>query len=199
MTPSAPGVYVPLITPFAADGSVALDAIERLCHQYLDAGCAGIVALGTTGESSALEADEQRAVIDRCAAACADRGAQLIVGAGTNNTAKTIAAVEALRGTPALAATLIVVPYYVRPSEAGIVAHFKAVAAASPVPVVIYNIPVRTGRNLGSAGMLELAGVPNIAGVKQAQATLDTDTLEILAGAARLLGARRRRPLPPRR
>ena len=113
------GVYVPLITPFAADGSVALDAIDSLCHQYLDAGCAGIVALGTTGESSSLEADEQHAVIDRCAAACAERGAQLIVGAGSNNTMKTIAAVEALRGTPALAATLIVVPYYVRPSEAG--------------------------------------------------------------------------------
>jgi 4-hydroxy-tetrahydrodipicolinate synthase len=179
------GVFIPLITPFAPDGSVALDAIERLCQQYLEAGCAGIVALGTTGEASALDADEQQAVIDRCAAVCAERGAQLIVGAGTNNTKKTIAAVEALRGTPALAATLIVVPYYVRPSEAGIVAHIKAVADASPVPVVIYNIPARTGRNLGPAGMLELAGTPNVAGVKQAQAALDAETLEILARAPR--------------
>jgi 4-hydroxy-tetrahydrodipicolinate synthase len=179
------GVYIPLITPFAADGSVAVDAIDHLCRQYLDAGCAGIVALGTTGESSSLEHDEQRAVIDACAAACAGRGAQLIVGAGTNNTMKTVAAVEALRDTPALVATLIVVPYYVRPSEAGIVEHFKAVAAASPVPVVIYNIPARTGRNLGPAGMLELARVPNIAGVKQALAALDAETLEILAGAPR--------------
>ena len=96
------GVYVPLITPFAADGSVALDAVERLCHEYLDAGCAGIVALGTTGESPALDADEQHAVIDAAPRACAERDAQLIVGAGTNNTAKTIAAVEALAGTPAL-------------------------------------------------------------------------------------------------
>ena len=179
------GVYVPLITPFAADGSVAFDAVDSLCRLYLDAGCAGIVALGTTGESSSLEADEQRAVIDRCAAACDERGAQLIVGAGSNNTVKTVAAVEALRGTPALAATLIVVPYYVRPSEAGIVEHFKVVAAASPVPVVIYNIPARTGRNLGPAGMLELAAVPNITAVKQAQATLDAETLEILARAPR--------------
>jgi 4-hydroxy-tetrahydrodipicolinate synthase len=179
------GVYVPLITPFAADGSVALDAIDRLCHEYLDAGCAGIVALGTTGETSALEADEQQAVIDRCAAACDERGAQLIVGAGTNNTVKTSAAVEALRGTPALAAALIVVPYYVRPSEAGIVEHLKVVAAASPVPIVIYNIPARTGRNLGAGCMLELAGVPNIAGVKQALPSLDAETLEILARAPR--------------
>jgi 4-hydroxy-tetrahydrodipicolinate synthase len=176
-------VYVPLITPFAADGSVALDAVERLCHEYLEAGSAGIVALGTTGESSALDASEQRAVIDACARACQERGAQLIVGAGTNNTAKTIAAVQALAGTPALTATLIVVPYYVRPSEAGVVAHFEAVAAASPAPVVIYNIPVRTGRNLGPGGMLQLAQHPNIAGVKQAVGALDTETLEILASA----------------
>jgi 4-hydroxy-tetrahydrodipicolinate synthase len=177
------GVYIPLITPFASDGTVALAAIEQLCYQYLDEGCAGIVALGTTGESSALDADEQQAVIDRCATVCRERGAQLIVGAGTNNTKKTMAAVEALRGTPALAAVLIVVPYYVRPPEAGIVAHFKAVADVSPVPVVIYNIPARTGRNLGPAGMLELARTPNVTGVKQAQAALDAETLEILARA----------------
>jgi 4-hydroxy-tetrahydrodipicolinate synthase len=175
------GIYVPLITPFAADGSVALDAVERLCEEYLDAGSAGIVALGTTGESSALDAGEQRAVIDACARVCASRDAQLIVGAGTNSTAKTISAVEALAGTPALVAALIVVPYYVRPSEAGVVAHFEAVAAASPVPVVVYNIPVRTGRNLGPAGMLRLAEHPNVVGVKQAVGALDNDTLEILA------------------
>ncbi len=179
------GVYVPLITPFAADGSVAVDTIEQLVHEYLDAGSAGIVALGTTGESAALDAAEQRAVIDACARVCSARDAQLIVGAGTNSTAKTIAAVEVLASTPALVATLIVVPYYVRPSEAGVVAHFEAVAAASPVPVVVYNIPVRTGRNLGPAGMLQLANTPNIAGVKQAVGALDADTLEILAGAPR--------------
>jgi 4-hydroxy-tetrahydrodipicolinate synthase len=177
------GIYIPLITPFAADGSVALDAVERLCHEYLEAGSAGIVALGTTGESSALDASEQRAVIEACARLCDERNAQLVVGAGTNSTSKTIAAVEALAGTPALTATLIVVPYYVRPSEAGVVAHYRAVAEASPVPVIIYNIPIRTGRNLGPAGMLELAAHPNIVGVKQAVGALDTDTLEILAGA----------------
>jgi 4-hydroxy-tetrahydrodipicolinate synthase len=177
------GVYVPLITPFAADGAVALDAVARLCHEYLEAGSAGIVALGTTGEASALDATEQRAVIDKCASVCAEHDSQLIVGAGTNSTAKTIAGVEALAGTPAVTAALIVVPYYVRPSEAGLIAHFQAVAAASPVPVVVYNIPIRTGRNLGPAAMLELAGHPNIVGVKQAVGALDSDTLEILAHA----------------
>jgi len=177
------GVYVALVTPFASDGSVALDAVESLSAECLDAGCAGIVALGTTGEAPALDAEEQRAVIDVTARVCAERDAQLIVGAGTNSTAKTIAAVEGLAGTPALAAALIVVPYYVRPSEAGIVAHIQAVAAASPVPVVVYNIPIRTGRNLGAAGVLELARTPNIVGMKQAVGALDADTLEILADA----------------
>jgi len=176
------GVYVPVITPFAADGSVALDALEQLCHRYLDAGCSGIVALGTTGESSALDATEQRAVIEACARACEVQRAQLIVGAGTNSTAKTITAVQGLRGISALAAALIVVPYYVRPSEAGIVEHFKAVAAASPVPLVVYNIPARTGRDLSAAGVLELARTPNVTGVKQAHDTLDADTLRLLAG-----------------
>jgi 4-hydroxy-tetrahydrodipicolinate synthase len=177
------GVYVAVVTPFGQDGSVALEALEGLVHGFLDAGAAGVVALGTTAEAAALEPAEKQAVIDLCSKACAERSAQLIVGAGTNNTAASVAAVEALRGTPALVAALSVVPYYVRPSEAGIVEHMKAVAAASPVPVVVYNIPYRTGRALGSASLLELAGVPNIAGVKQAVGSVDLDTLEVLAGA----------------
>ncbi len=177
------GVYPALVTPFASDGSVALDAVESLTAECLEAGCAGVVALGTTGEAPALDADEQRAVIEVCSRVCDEHGAQLIVGAGTNSTAKTILAVEALAGTPALAAALIVVPYYVRPSEAGIVAHLQAVAAASPVPIVVYNIPIRTGRNLGAAGVLELAHTPNVIGMKQAVGALDADTLEILAAA----------------
>jgi 4-hydroxy-tetrahydrodipicolinate synthase len=174
------GVYVPIITPFAEDGSVAIDALEGLCRAYLDAGAAGIVALGTTGESTALDPDEKHAVIGVCSKACADRSAQLIVGAGTNNTRTTRQAVKELAGTPALVATLVVVPYYVRPSEAGIVAHFQAVAEVSPVPLVVYNIPSRTGRNLGAAGVYELARSPNFAGIKQAPAGLDDDTLEML-------------------
>jgi 4-hydroxy-tetrahydrodipicolinate synthase len=179
------GVYVPLVTPFAADGLVSLDAVERLCHEYLDAGVAGIVALGTTGETPALDRAERRAVIDVCARVCDERSAQLIVGCGTNNTAKTAAAVADLGGTPAVVAALVVVPYYVRPSEAGVVEHFKTVAAASPVPVVVYNIPLRTARTLGSASLLELSHTPNIVGVKQAVNGIDVDTLEILAGAPR--------------
>lgn len=176
------GIYVPLVTPFTADGGVAADSIDALCHHYLDAGATGIVALGTTGESPALDAAERAVVTDTCAAVCSQRGAQLIVGAGTNNTATTVASVAALEGTPALSAALVVVPYYVRPAQSALVEHFRAAAEASPVPLVLYNIPSRTGRNLDPESMLEVAALPNVAGVKQATSGLDLDTLRVLAG-----------------
>lgn len=175
------GVYVPLVTPFSPDGSVAVEAIESLCHGYLDAGATGIVALGTTGESPALSAEERVAVTNMCAGVCNERNAQLIVGAGTNNTATTVASVSELEGTPALAAALVVVPYYVRPAQEALVAHFRAAAEASPVPLILYNIPSRTGRNLDPDAMLEVAALPNVAGVKQATSGLDLDTLRVLA------------------
>ncbi len=174
------GVWVPIITPFAADGEVDLTAVERLCHEYLDAGAAGIVALGTTGESAALDAGEKQRVIEACSKACASRDAQLMVGTGTNSTRTSIAATAALAGIPAVNSALVVVPYYVRPSEQGIVEHYRAVAAASPVPIVAYNIPYRTGRGLGAAALLEIAAIDNVVGVKQAVGGFDSDTLELL-------------------
>ncbi len=84
---------------------------------------------------------------------------------------------------PASRASLAVVPYYVRPSETAIVAHFQAVAARSPVSLIVYNIPYRTGRGLGSAALLELASTDNVVGLKQAVGGIDTDTLEVLAAA----------------
>jgi len=177
------GVYVPLITPFDADGSVALDALERLANEYLDAGVAGLVPLGTTGESPMLDDDEKHAVVEVCARVSAERGTQMIVGAGSNSTRASVDAVRALADVPGSTAALSVVPYYVRPSQAGIVAHFVEVAKASPVPVVMYNIPARTGRMLEPDGLLELASMPNIAGVKQAVGGIDEGTLRILAEA----------------
>jgi 4-hydroxy-tetrahydrodipicolinate synthase len=177
------GVWIPLITPFDKAGAVDVEAIERLCGEYLADGVTGIIALGTTGESPVLDADEKRLVIEACSRVCVERNAPLIVGTGTNNTRSTIAATAALEGIPAVVGALVVVPYYNRPSEAAIVEHYRMVAEASPVPVVAYNIPSRTGRGLGAGSLLELAAIPKIAGVKQAVATLDIDTLEVLAGA----------------
>jgi 4-hydroxy-tetrahydrodipicolinate synthase len=177
------GVWVPLITPFDARDAVDTVAIERLCAEYASAGVSGIVAMGTTGEASALDADERTAAVDAIVRVATAADIRVIVGTGTNNTKATIRATGALAGTPGVVAALVVVPYYVRPSVEGLVAHFKAVAAESPVPVIVYNIPARTGRDLGAAGLLELASWPNIAGVKQAVASLDTDTLALLANA----------------
>ena len=177
------GVYLPIITPFAADGSVALDALESLATDFLEAGGAGLVPLGTTGESPFLDAGEKRAVIDVCARVGREHAAHVVVGAGTNNTATTVAAVQALSEVEGTTATLCVVPYYVRPSQAGIVAHFKEIAGKSPVPVVAYNIPSRTGRLLEPDGLLELANTPNIIGVKASVSALDEGTLRVLAEA----------------
>ncbi|MEI8001529.1 MAG: 4-hydroxy-tetrahydrodipicolinate synthase [Actinomycetes bacterium] len=177
------GVYVPLITPFAADGSVDLGALEGLAHGYLDAGVTGLVPLGTTGEAPLLDAAEKWAVVDLCARVGRERGAQVIVGSGTNSTATTITATAEFGAIPGVTHAMLVVPYYVRPSQAGIVEHLATAASASPVPVVVYNIPVRTGRVLEVAGMLELAAHPNVVGVKQAVDGIDLATLEILAGA----------------
>jgi 4-hydroxy-tetrahydrodipicolinate synthase len=177
------GVFVPLVTPFAEDGAVDLPALETLARDVLEAGAAGLVALATAGESTSLTDDERDAAVAVCARVCAGRGATLIVGAGTNDTRTTLARHEALAEVPGVAASLAVVPYYVRPTEAAIVRHFQVVAEQSPVPLVIYNIPYRTGRGLGAAALLELAATDNVAGVKQAVGGVDDDTLELLAGA----------------
>ena len=176
-------LLVPVVTPFDEAGRVDEDALERLGVDVLRAGAAGVVALATTGEATALDGRERAAVVDTCARVCADRDAVLIVGAGTYDTRETIARHEALAEVPGVKASLAVVPYYVRPSEAAIVAHFQAVAERSPVPLIVYNIPYRTGRGLGSAALLELADTPNVAGVKQAVGGIDADTLQVLAGA----------------
>jgi 4-hydroxy-tetrahydrodipicolinate synthase len=175
-------VYIPLITPYAADGAVDLDAVERLAVRALDAGVAGLVPLGTTGETPLLEPDEKHAIVDVCARVARARGAHVIVGAGTNSTRSTVSAVAALAGSGATAA-LCVVPYYLRPSQAGIIAHFEAVADASPVPIVIYNIPSRTGQPLEPDSLLRLANTANIVGVKQSVGAVDVGTLRVLAEA----------------
>jgi 4-hydroxy-tetrahydrodipicolinate synthase len=107
----------------------------------------------------------------------------LVVGAGTNDTRATIARHEALEHVRGVSASLAVVPYYVRPSEPAIVRHFQAVAERSPVPLIVYNIPYRTGRGLGAEALLELAATDNVAGVKQAVGGIDSDTLMLLAQA----------------
>jgi 4-hydroxy-tetrahydrodipicolinate synthase len=175
------GLLAPVVTPFAADGTVDLAALERLAGELLDAGATGLIALSTTAEPTSLDTAERREVVAACARVAADRGKALVVGAGTNDTQTTIARHEALADVPGCVASLAVVPYYVRPTEAAIVAHFQAVAERSPVPLITYNVPYRTGRGLGAPALLELAATDNVCGLKQAVGALDADTLALLA------------------
>ena len=180
MPPDLAGLWVPVVTPLDASGDVDLVALGRLARRLLEDGCAGLVALGTTGEPATLRSAERRAVIDVCARACVDLGKPLMIGVGSNCTQSTIDDLAALEGASQLAAFLVVVPYYTRPSPAGIVEHFRAIAAACRTPIVAYNVPYRTGRGLDADALLELAGTPGIVGVKQAVGALDHDTLELL-------------------
>jgi len=175
------GLYIPLITPFTSDGELAGAALERLAHRVLDDGATGLVALGTTAEAATLTERERAEVLRICDRVCQDRGAPLVAGAGTNDTARTAAAISELAGYPSVRAALVVVPYYTRPGEAGVRAHFTALAQASHVPVVIYNIPYRTGQALRWHTLAELAELPGIAGVKHAAGSLDQDTMAMLA------------------
>lgn len=173
------GLFVPLITPFAANGELAADALAGLAHEVLDDGATGIVALGTTAETATLSPEERHRVLDICGAVCRERDAPLIAGAGTNSTTDSARALAALAAT--VTAALTVVPYYTRPSEAGVLAHFRHLAATSPVPLIVYNIPYRTGRALGPDTLHELAHIPNIIGFKHAVGGIDDTTTTFMA------------------
>jgi 4-hydroxy-tetrahydrodipicolinate synthase len=175
------GIYVPLVTPFAEDGTVAEHPLAELAHSILENDAAGIVALGTTAEAATLDAAERRTVVDVCARVCRERGAPLIVGVGGNDTRGSVAALRELGDRPEVATALVPVPYYVRPGEDGVLAHFAALAAQTPVPLVVYHIPYRTGQELGVAALRRLAEDPMIAGVKYAAGGIDQDTVALLA------------------
>jgi 4-hydroxy-tetrahydrodipicolinate synthase len=169
------GLYVPLITPFAESGDVALGALETLARGILGAGARGLVALGTTAEPAALTAAERRSVTGVAARVCRERGAALLVGAHTP------AELSALGGRAEVTAALSVVPPFVRPGEAGVLAHFTRLAAASPVPLVVYDVPYRTGQYLSAGTLTQLGAVPGVTGLKYAPGGINADTIALLA------------------
>ena len=180
-SPSLAGLYVPLITPFTDAGEIAVGALEGLAHAVIDDGANGLVALGTTAEAATLSAAERRTVLDTCARVCRSRDVALIAGTGSNDTARTVEALRDLAAWPEVTAALTVVPYYTRPSEDGIAAHFTRAAAESPVPVIVYNVPYRTGVSLSWQALRRLAAVPGIAGAKHAVGGIDQDTVMLMA------------------
>lgn len=174
------GLFVPLVTPFTEQGQIAEEALEKLAHSVLDDGASGLVALGTTAETSTLSESERQWVLDVCANVCRERGAPLIAGAGGNDTRSSAEALQLVGKRSDVDAALVPVPYYTRPGEAGVVAHFSEVAERSPVPLIVYNIPYRTGQVLSVDALHRLARIDGVIGVKQALGGIDADTIDLL-------------------
>lgn len=165
------GVYTALVTPFAADGSVDWKALRRLVDFQVEGGVAGLVPVGTTGESPTLDGQECREVI-RVVVEQARGRVPVIAGAGSNCTAEAIHYAKDAKEVGAQA-TLQVTPYYNKPTADGLLQHFRGVADAVDLPLVVYNIAGRTGKNIDNPVMLELAKHPRIRAVKEASGDLN--------------------------
>jgi 4-hydroxy-tetrahydrodipicolinate synthase len=172
-------VLTAMITPFDARGRLDLDGAAKLANWLVEQGNDGLVVAGTTGESPTLTHDEQ---VDLIRTICQAVAVPVLAGAGSNDTRAAVELTE--RATESGAAGILsVTPYYNRPSQAGLVQHFRAVASATDLSVVLYDIPVRTGRKVDTSTLLTLAHeVPNIVGVKDAAGN-PAETAALLAQA----------------
>lgn len=164
-------VLTAMVTPFDREGEVDYAQAKRLALALLDAGSDGLVVAGTTGEAPTLAHDEKLALFREVKAAAGDRGA-VIAGTGTNDTAASIALSQEAEAI-GVDGLLLTTPYYSKPPQEGLFRHFQAIAAATSLPCIIYNIPGRTAVNVTAETQLRLAEIPNIAGVKEASGDLD--------------------------
>jgi 4-hydroxy-tetrahydrodipicolinate synthase len=163
-----------MVTPFAPDGSLDLPAAARLANHLVDGGCDGLVISGTTGESPTTTDAEKLALLRAVLDAVGDR-ARVIAGAGSYDTAHSIHLAKACAAEGAHG-LLVVTPYYSRPPQAGLIAHFTAVADATPLPVLLYDIPPRSVVPIEFETLRVLAAHPNIVGVKDAKGDLHGGT-----------------------
>ncbi|MGE5690837.1 MAG: 4-hydroxy-tetrahydrodipicolinate synthase [Pseudomonadota bacterium] len=164
-------VLTAIVTPFDADGAVDLDRFRTLARHLVDNGSDGLVVTGTTGESPTLSDDEKGSLWRAAVEEVGDR-ATVVAGTGTYDTRHSVALTK--RAADAgVDGVLVVTPYYNKPPQRGIVAHFRAVAAATDLPVVVYNIPARVVVNIEPETIAELARIPTVRAVKQANADLD--------------------------
>jgi 4-hydroxy-tetrahydrodipicolinate synthase len=160
------GVYTALVTPMTADGALDERALRKLVDSQVEGGVSGLVPVGTTGESPTLDGDECSRVI-RIVVNQAKGSVPVIAGAGSNSTSEAIHYARDAKDAGA-AATLQVAPYYNKPTSQGFLGHFRAIADAVDLPMIVYNIPGRTGKNIDNPTMLELAQHRNIVAVKEA-------------------------------
>jgi 4-hydroxy-tetrahydrodipicolinate synthase len=184
-------VLTAIVTPFDDDGRIDFDAFQALARHLIENGSDGLVVAGTTGESPTLEDDERLDLI-RAAIQAVDGEATVVAGTGTYSTAHSVELTERAHELGA-DAFLVVTPYYNKPPQAGIVAHFDAIARATDRPIVAYNIPSRVIVNIEPATISRLAEIPNVRAVKQASPPIDearhivASGLDLYAGDDNLL------------
>src|SRR6059058_3762543 len=159
-------VLTAIVTPFRADGAVDFDAFQKLARHLVENGSDGIVVAGTTGESPNLS-DEERIDLFRAAREAVGSDATVVAGTGTYSTAHSVHLTEAAHKT-GVDGLLVVTPYYNKPPQRGIVAHFEAIARASDKPIVVYNIPARVVINIEPETISRLAEIETVRAVKQA-------------------------------
>jgi 4-hydroxy-tetrahydrodipicolinate synthase len=165
------GALTALVTPMTASGGVDQPALRRIVRWQVEQGIDGLVPCGTTGEAATLSEEERYEVIATTVEA-ADGRVPVVAGCGSNDTRTTVRAAARAEAAGARA-LLVVTPYYNKPNRSGLLAHYRALTEAIALPVVVYNVPGRTGQNLGAARILELAELPGIAGIKEASADLE--------------------------
>ncbi|MDR0789389.1 MAG: 4-hydroxy-tetrahydrodipicolinate synthase [Bacteroidales bacterium] len=175
------GTGVALVTPLHKGGNIDFTSLENLINYTIDGGCNFIVSLGTTAETSTLEEQEQLAVLEY-SLDCVDGRVPVVMGVGGNDTSACIKRLKHFCSVSSekIAAILNVTPYYNKPNQKGLFEHFKSIADASPLPIIMYNVPSRTGVNLSAETCLALAeSNANIMGVKEASGNF-AQCMEIL-------------------
>ena len=166
------GVGAAMITPFKSNGECDWDALGHMLNYVIDGGTDYIVALGTTAETPTLSPEEKSRILDFTRDCVAGRK-PIVVGAGGNDTAKVIRQINSMN-LDGVSAILSVTPYYNKPSQEGLYLHYKAVAESSPLPIILYNVPGRTGVNMTAETTCRLAAdCPNIVAVKEASGKID--------------------------
>lgn len=169
------GVLPALVTPFR-NGAVDEDAFVALVERQIEGGVHGLVPVGTTGETATLSHEEHRRVVELCVQTARGR-VPVVAGAGSNSTDEAIELVRHAKQVGADAA-LVVTPYYNRPSQEGLYLHYKAINDAVQLPVLVYNVPGRTGVDISNAVLARLSKLPNIVGIKDATGDLGRASLQ---------------------
>jgi 4-hydroxy-tetrahydrodipicolinate synthase len=165
------GLGVAMVTPFNEKGQIDFAGVERLVEHMIDGGVDYLVVQGTTGESPSLGIEEKRSLLDFIIEITKKR-VPIVYGLGGNNTRVICDLLRSMDWT-GVSGVLSVCPFYNKPSQAGMIEHYKQVANASPVPVILYNVPGRTGVNLSAVSTLELAKIDNIVAIKEASGDLN--------------------------